>query len=228
MVCIEIFGFPYFSLLTYQWCCFFHFKCSVISTEKYCYPHEYFCCWFASNLFCLFSYKLFSHPILDVNSNFFCLCFFPLNKHAFHIMIEVRCIDVCSWLWNFLWTCKKLFWYEFRSFNILDQKFVSMRGWKTEIQSYDCSGYGVTRLQGAMWNTPGMLQPVPQPARRSPVSGAGLCWEGRRCEQPLPHCRAAACPAQHWAVPCSTGLPAVAGRRGSCVRNRGVWLEERG
>lgn len=138
MVCIKIFGFPYFSLLTYQWCCFFHFKCSVISTEKYCYPHEYFCCWFASNLFCLFSYKLFSHPILDVNSNFFCLCFFPLNKHAFHIMIEVRCIDVCSWLWNFLWTCKKLFWYEFRSFNILDQKFVSMRGWKTEIQSAAC------------------------------------------------------------------------------------------
>lgn len=36
------------------------------------------------------SSKLFLHPIPGVNSNFSCLCFFPLCKHAFHIMIEVR------------------------------------------------------------------------------------------------------------------------------------------
>lgn len=36
------------------------------------------------------SSKLFLHPIPGVNSNVSCLCFFPLCKHAFHIMIEVR------------------------------------------------------------------------------------------------------------------------------------------
>lgn len=147
-------------------------------------------------------------------------------------MIEVRCIDVCSWLWNFLWTCKKLFWYEFHSFSILDQKFVSMRGWKTEIQSATCgfleaycdfSGCGDAHLQGAVWNTPGTLQPVPHPACCGPARGTGLCWEGRRCEQPLSHCRAAARPPS---IGCPTavlqlGLPAVTSWHGSCVRNRG-------
>lgn len=81
-------------------------------------------------------------------------------------MIEVRCIDVCSWLWNFLWTCKKLFWYELYFFSVLDKKFVSMRGLKIELQpaghgfltaSCNFSGYRVKRLQGLIVSTPGIV-----------------------------------------------------------------------
>lgn len=80
-----------------------------------------FCCPRVTNsqIINFVSSKLFLHPIPGVNSNFSCLCFFPLCKHAFHIMIEVRgCLFlalglsgdvgdvVCSELW-FLTTLDK-------------------------------------------------------------------------------------------------------------------------
>lgn len=82
-------------------------------------------------------------------------------------MIEVRCIDVCSWLWNFLWTCKKLFWYELYFFSVLDNKFLSMRGLKIELQpagqvsflkaNCNFSGYRGKHLQGLIVSTPGIV-----------------------------------------------------------------------